>query len=237
MINQPSSGRIVLSTRKLKLLRERHGLSQEKMADLCQNKKIRISLSSIKRAEMGNPVLYRVAAELAKFHNKKIDDLIDLGYKKYEEIQTDKSIESFAKPCHSQTIKNLLISALSHYDNQHFEKALPLTDTIIHLTQGTVLNQTLHLKGKCLLALGYILESQTYLEEAARHEENFELAQCYWLACIRAYILNEDTEKAMTALDKMNELMHTLQHTQHRLSSDSVSQQNVFATDTTQALP
>ena len=167
MFNEVSNGRIVLNTQKLKLLRERRGLSQEKMADVCQSRKIRISLSSIKRAETGNPMLYRIAAEFAKFHQTHIDDLLNFCHKNH--------------------------ASLSISDR------IPPPDI-------------------------------THLEQAAHHADNIALASCYWLACIRFYILNQDTEKAMIALDKVNGFMSALQKSNDRFSLNANDRQDILGT-------
>lgn len=68
-------GRIVLNTTYLKKLRRINGLSQEKLANACCDKLIHVSISTIKRAEIGKPVLYRTAAELAKFYQVSLEAL------------------------------------------------------------------------------------------------------------------------------------------------------------------
>ncbi|OMH36559.1 helix-turn-helix transcriptional regulator [Motiliproteus sp. MSK22-1] len=67
-----SPGKIKLNRTKLKNLRKNMGYSQEAMADKCRQKRIRVSISSIKRAESGHSVNYRTARELALFFGVEI---------------------------------------------------------------------------------------------------------------------------------------------------------------------
>ena len=70
-----SPGKIKLCRTTLKHFRKSMGYSQEAMADQCQRKCIQVSISSIKRAESGRLVNYRIARELARFFNVKIAEL------------------------------------------------------------------------------------------------------------------------------------------------------------------
>lgn len=60
-------GKVVLCRSKLKQLRQQKGLSQEKLAEQCAARGLRVSMPSIKRAETGRQILYRTASELARF--------------------------------------------------------------------------------------------------------------------------------------------------------------------------
>jgi transcriptional regulator with XRE-family HTH domain len=64
----PMQGRVVLDAGVLKKLRNSRQLSQEELANECANRHFRVSISSIKRAETGKPVLFRIARELARFY-------------------------------------------------------------------------------------------------------------------------------------------------------------------------
>jgi transcriptional regulator with XRE-family HTH domain len=69
-------GRVVLDAGALKQLRNSRQLSQEELANECANRHFRVSISSIKRAETGKPVLFRIARELARFYAVPADRLI-----------------------------------------------------------------------------------------------------------------------------------------------------------------
>lgn len=69
-------GRISLSSSTLKELRKKSGLSQEKLAEQCLKQGLLVSVSSIKRAELGMNVLYRTATHLAAFYGISVDDLL-----------------------------------------------------------------------------------------------------------------------------------------------------------------
>lgn len=74
---QDCGGRIHLNAAKLKKLRQQRGLSQVKLADIFQAQRLRVSLSSINRAECGQKVLYRTAFEFAEFYDLPIEHLYD----------------------------------------------------------------------------------------------------------------------------------------------------------------
>jgi len=69
------NGRLILNSKVLKKLRQALYLSQEEMADMCAQQHLQISLSSIKRAETGFPVRYRIARELAQFFQVSVNTL------------------------------------------------------------------------------------------------------------------------------------------------------------------
>jgi DNA-binding XRE family transcriptional regulator len=57
---------IQLDSALLRQLRRSSLMSQQDLADDCWRRNIRLSLTTIKRAELGRPVLYRVAREYAR---------------------------------------------------------------------------------------------------------------------------------------------------------------------------
>jgi len=59
----------------LKLLRQEKGLSQEAMADLSISQGCALSLTTIKRAELGKPVSYRTALNFSRFHDTELVSL------------------------------------------------------------------------------------------------------------------------------------------------------------------
>lgn len=71
-----TTGRVFLASQILKDLRNDKLQSQEEMAFACVDQKIRVSIASIKRAETGKPVIYRVARELARYFNVPVQHLI-----------------------------------------------------------------------------------------------------------------------------------------------------------------
>jgi urea transport system substrate-binding protein len=75
-VSSPVQGRIVLDTSVLKQLRHDRQLSQEELANECSAHRVRVSISSIKRAETGNPVLFRIARELARFYDVPVERLV-----------------------------------------------------------------------------------------------------------------------------------------------------------------
>lgn len=59
-------GRVMLDASALRRLRQSRYMSQQDLADDCWRRNIRVSLPTIKRAELGRPVLFRIARELAR---------------------------------------------------------------------------------------------------------------------------------------------------------------------------
>lgn len=59
-------GRVLLDKTALRTLRQSRLLSQQDLADDCWRRNIRVSIATIKRAESGRAVRYRIARELAR---------------------------------------------------------------------------------------------------------------------------------------------------------------------------
>lgn len=70
-------GRVKPNVERLKQLRRERGISQEGLADLCLAQTLRVSASSIKRAEAGKNLLYRTVRDLATFFAVDIAELVD----------------------------------------------------------------------------------------------------------------------------------------------------------------
>ncbi len=60
------AGRVMLDNALLRQLRRLRLLSQQDLADECWRRNIRVSIATIKRAESGHAVRYRIAHELAR---------------------------------------------------------------------------------------------------------------------------------------------------------------------------
>ncbi len=73
-------GRVKPNVERLKQLRRSYGISQEELADLCLARTLRVSVSSIKRAEAGKNLLFRTIRDLAQFYGVPIDELIASPY-------------------------------------------------------------------------------------------------------------------------------------------------------------
>jgi predicted ATPase len=72
-----NDGRVVLRKDYLKALRRELGASQEKVAFLCADQGLCVSVASLKRAETSKNVLYRTAKDLAIFYQIDVSKLID----------------------------------------------------------------------------------------------------------------------------------------------------------------
>ncbi len=75
MIQTYQDGRVVLCKDQLKTLRRSLGASQEKVAFLCAERGLCVSISSLKRAETSKNVLYRTARDLARFYDVAVEQL------------------------------------------------------------------------------------------------------------------------------------------------------------------
>lgn len=71
-----SDGRVHLNTALLKKLRLERGLSQAKLAEQARDNRLPLSIASIKRAELGEPVIYRTAVQLASLFQVAVHDLL-----------------------------------------------------------------------------------------------------------------------------------------------------------------
>lgn len=69
-------GRILLNADSLRRLRHARMLSQQDMADDCWRRNFRVSIATIKRAESGHAVRFRIARELARYFDVPVTDLV-----------------------------------------------------------------------------------------------------------------------------------------------------------------
>lgn len=70
------SGRLQLNNNLLRTLRHARMLSQQDMADDCWRRNFRISIATIKRAESGHAVRFRIVRELARYFEVPAADLL-----------------------------------------------------------------------------------------------------------------------------------------------------------------
>ncbi|MBD3895017.1 AAA family ATPase [Halomonas sp. ML-15] len=75
MVIVPQDGRLRLDRQRLKQHRKRLGLSQEALAEHCFDRRLCVSIASIKRAESGRAVLYRTARHLAEIYGVEVEAL------------------------------------------------------------------------------------------------------------------------------------------------------------------
>jgi len=71
-------GRVFLVKDVLKSLRNEKLQTQEEMAEACQQGRFRVSIASIKRAEIGRPVIFRIARELARYFNVPVERIVKM---------------------------------------------------------------------------------------------------------------------------------------------------------------
>ena len=69
-------GRVILDTDALRLLRQTRLMSQQDLADDCWRRNIRVSIATIKRAESGRAVRFRIARELARCFDVPVVHLV-----------------------------------------------------------------------------------------------------------------------------------------------------------------
>jgi hypothetical protein len=69
-------GRVCLDADRLRLLRQARLMSQQDLANDFSRRNIQISIATIKRAEAGHPVRYRIVRELARYFDQKADLIV-----------------------------------------------------------------------------------------------------------------------------------------------------------------
>ena len=69
-------GSVILDSGVLRRLRTARLMSQQDLADECWRRNIRVSIATIKRAEAGHAVRYRVARELARCFDVPVADIM-----------------------------------------------------------------------------------------------------------------------------------------------------------------
>lgn len=68
-------GSVLMDASRLRALRESRLLSQQDLADALWDRNIQVSIATIKRAETGHAVRYRILRELARFFEVPFDAL------------------------------------------------------------------------------------------------------------------------------------------------------------------
>ena len=69
-------GRVCLDADRLRLLRQARLMSQQDLANDFSLRNIQISIATIKRAEAGHPVRYRIVRELARYFDQNADQIV-----------------------------------------------------------------------------------------------------------------------------------------------------------------
>lgn len=69
-------GKVALNERELRRLRHGRLMSQQDLADECWKRNIRVSIATIKRAESGRAVRFRIARELARCFGVPVEQIL-----------------------------------------------------------------------------------------------------------------------------------------------------------------
>ncbi len=109
-------GKLRLNANKLKSLRKKKSISQETMANQCFSSGQQISLATLKRAELGRPILYRTAKCLASFFSVELNDIL-------EDIPNSNSHYKSNGNIHNLNKKPLIGR---QYETQQLEQALEI---------------------------------------------------------------------------------------------------------------
>lgn len=175
-------GRITLCPNTLKTLRRERGISQEKMAFLCAEKGLCVSVASLKRAETSKNVLYRTARDISRFYEVDVSNLIDVEEttdldivnppaENASSITTQRHFILFS--CHVDTIhrstntKAELLSALSHIATQYDANFYESDSDNIHYafgiehTHGNEIKRAIFFGFRCLQLIKAVLSQQT----------------------------------------------------------------------------
>ena len=139
-----SDGKVALSKTKLKELRKQHGLSQESLAEACANKRLRVSIATIKRAEAGKNISYRSARYFAIFYNVDIATLLPTttegANKKASYLKPLLSAERLVSILVCQIFKKNVIK-LHGVGNSHFGRLHSRIQSIAEAFGGVVYQQ------------------------------------------------------------------------------------------------
>lgn len=127
-------GRVKPNVERLKQLRREHGISQEGLADLCLAKTLRVSASSIKRAEAGKNLLYRTVRDLATFFAVDITELIDSSSYETATIVSESTHPSIFTTPRFKTY--VIIDSLSSNNCQQVKDTLSQCDALTFLSFG-----------------------------------------------------------------------------------------------------
>jgi DNA-binding XRE family transcriptional regulator len=73
---QALSGKVLLNCTLLRQLRLHRLLSQQDLANDCWRRNIQLSIATIKRAELGHAVRFRIAHELARCFNVPVQQIV-----------------------------------------------------------------------------------------------------------------------------------------------------------------
>lgn len=76
MAQSINRGRVALDPSALRTLRHGRMLSQQDLADDCWRRNIRVSIATIKRAECGQAVRFRIVRELARCFEVPVERLL-----------------------------------------------------------------------------------------------------------------------------------------------------------------
>ncbi|WP_196240345.1 helix-turn-helix domain-containing protein [Dyella choica] len=175
-----TQGRVVLEAELLKHLRYSRQLSQDELANECSLRHIRVSISSIKRAETSKPVLFRIARELARFFDVPAEQLICSNA---PEASNGKALEHGAPQfvVREELAKVNAIDAPHAYPNtleardelRSYVEALSLANKALRPDcPATVRNELARLKGVLLKLLDLPENSMLYLLAMAELAQN-----------------------------------------------------------------
>ncbi|GMV30119.1 MAG: hypothetical protein AMXMBFR59_22440 [Rhodanobacteraceae bacterium] len=73
-------GKVALDERELRRLRHGRLMSQQDLADECWKRNIRVSIATIKRAESGRAVRFRIARELARCFGVPVEQILGIRH-------------------------------------------------------------------------------------------------------------------------------------------------------------
>jgi len=111
--------KVLISGSKLKELRSKRGLSQEALCDVFYDKNIQVSIATLKRAELGKNVSYRVVKELASYFDVTVEVLLNSSISSHEKAQLfgEKKFELYL-------FSFLITKQSSYFSNQEQQKIL-----------------------------------------------------------------------------------------------------------------
>lgn len=204
------NGKVFISGSKLKELRSKRGLSQEALCDVFYCQKIQVSIATLKRAELGKNVSYRVARELALYFDVTVEALLESS------ISNNGHAELFGEKRKEIYLFSFLVTTQYDYCTAH-EQQIILTEIASYLTKQDF--NVIDVIGHYLLGSGLQASNNQVLYHLLyiyKHVSS-KFEQCNITLCVKKSIgLTKGTVLQVTDQD-IEELACVLQHTKENI--------------------
>lgn len=210
--------KVFISGSKLKKLRSISGLSQGALCDIfyCQN--IQVSIATLKRAELGKNVSYRVARELASYFDVTVEALLDssISNNGYAELFGEKKSEIY--------LFSFLVTTQYGYCTDH-EQQIILSEIASYLTKQDF--KVIDVIGHYLIGAGFHKSKHQALYHLLHHLHyiykhiSTKFGQCNITLCVKKSIGVTKGNVLQVTDQDIEELAYVMQR----------AKQNIFIVD------